>query len=539
MPTISPRLSLFVPNDNTLFVTEDIAANWESIDEKVVGFLTDIAASRPAASSANEGFVFYATDTNALTFSDGTAWVPTVAFSVGTVSTVAADDPAAVTNVGTDGQVILDFDIPRGFSGAVISETEPAETDVLWINTSQTGVQPNSDQVLEGTTNLYHTDARVDARIAAADTDDLSEGAVNLYYTDARVDAVIAASDTDDLSEGAANLYYTDTRADARIAAASLADLSDVSGTPAVGETLTYDGTGWVPAARSRNAIINGAFDVFQRGTSFTINSGTYGADRWVSVLNSSVWSRAEDAPAGVGTFSLRMRRNTGTIAGAGQRIESFNSAPLAGQEVTLSFWMREEVANGRGAAFRIDRAGSLNNFTSPVEVVGTTTIGTLTTAWQRFSTTFTLTPECSLGILVSIFAGASFEDFRLTGVQLETGPVATPFQFEDVGTTLAKCQRYFQIVAFSGTAFNAGEMGIQSALKQEMRAAPSISTVARPNGTYEGTDNTIIAVGIGASTITSISTNQVTRNNVLNLLTTGLTTGRIYAGSFLASAEL
>lgn len=173
MPTISPRLSLFVPNDNTLFVTEDIAANWESIDEKVVGFLTDVAASRPAASSANEGFVFYATDTNALTFSDGTAWVPTVAFSVGTVSTVAADDPAAVTNVGTDGQVILDFDIPRGFSGAVISETEPAETDVLWINTSQTGVQPNSDQVLEGTTNLYHTDARVDARIAAAVLDDL------------------------------------------------------------------------------------------------------------------------------------------------------------------------------------------------------------------------------------------------------------------------------------------------------------------------------------------------------------------------------
>lgn len=216
MPTISPRLSLFVPNDNTLFVTEDIAANWESIDEKVVGFLTDVAASRPAASSANEGFVFYATDTNALTFSDGTAWVPTVAFSVGTVSTVAADDPAAVTNVGTDGQVILDFDIPRGFSGAVISETEPAETDVLWINTSQTGVQPNSDQVLEGTTNLYHTDARVDTVISNSDTDDLAEGSSNLYYTDARVETVIANSDTDDVAEGVTNLYHTDARADSR-----------------------------------------------------------------------------------------------------------------------------------------------------------------------------------------------------------------------------------------------------------------------------------------------------------------------------------
>jgi hypothetical protein len=65
-------------------------------------------------------------------------------------------------------------------------------------------------------TNLYYTDARADARIAAADTGDLSEGS-NLYYTNARADARIAAADTGDLSEGS-NLYYTDARADARVA---------------------------------------------------------------------------------------------------------------------------------------------------------------------------------------------------------------------------------------------------------------------------------------------------------------------------------
>ena len=45
------------------------------------------------------------------------------------------------------------------------------------------------------------------------DTDDLSEGSSNLYFTNARADARIAAATTDDLSEGSSNLYYTDARA--------------------------------------------------------------------------------------------------------------------------------------------------------------------------------------------------------------------------------------------------------------------------------------------------------------------------------------
>ena len=65
-------------------------------------------------------------------------------------------------------------------------------------------------------TNLYFTNARADARIAAASTSDLSEG-TNLYFTNARADARIAAASTSDLSEGT-NLYYTDARADARVA---------------------------------------------------------------------------------------------------------------------------------------------------------------------------------------------------------------------------------------------------------------------------------------------------------------------------------
>lgn len=70
----------------------------------------------------------------------------------------------------------------------------------------------DTDDLSEGSTNLYYTNARWDTRLATKDTDDISEGSTNLFFTDARADARIAAADTDDISEGTANLYYTDTR---------------------------------------------------------------------------------------------------------------------------------------------------------------------------------------------------------------------------------------------------------------------------------------------------------------------------------------
>ena len=74
----------------------------------------------------------------------------------------------------------------------------------------------DTDSLSEGSNNLYHTDARVnalfDTRLGNKSTTDVSEG-TNLYYTDARVDAYINASmDSDDVSEGSTNLYYTDAR---------------------------------------------------------------------------------------------------------------------------------------------------------------------------------------------------------------------------------------------------------------------------------------------------------------------------------------
>jgi len=121
------------------------------------------------------------------------------------------------------------IEVERGTSTNVLVRWN--ETSDIWEFTNDGStyypIPTDTDDLTEGSTNLYYTDARADARIAAATTDDLTEGSTNLYYTNARADARIAlqvganldlsSKDTDDLSEGASNLYYTDARVSTRV----------------------------------------------------------------------------------------------------------------------------------------------------------------------------------------------------------------------------------------------------------------------------------------------------------------------------------
>jgi len=141
----------------------------------------------------------------------------------------------------------------------------PSQQSVKAYVTSQIATKDNTDEMTEGSTNLYFTDARADARIATVlvDSDAMSGHSAttlasgesikayvdaqttaevaedgNLYYTDTRARSAIsvagdlsynsgtgvisssglASSTTDNLAEGSSNLYYTDARADARTA---------------------------------------------------------------------------------------------------------------------------------------------------------------------------------------------------------------------------------------------------------------------------------------------------------------------------------
>ena len=105
-------------------------------------------------------------------------------------------------------------------------------------------------------------------------TDDVAEGSSNLYYTNARADARIAAATTDDLSEGSSNLYYTDARVDARVSGGSLGNIT-TTGYIRGPSSFTID-----PAAHGDNTgtvVIAGNLQV--DGTTTTINSTTMTVD--------------------------------------------------------------------------------------------------------------------------------------------------------------------------------------------------------------------------------------------------------------------
>jgi len=74
----------------------------------------------------------------------------------------------------------------------------------------------DTDNISEGSSNLYYTDARFNTAFGNKSTSDLSEG-TNLYYTDSRFDTRLGTKNTDNLSEGSSNQYFTNARADARV----------------------------------------------------------------------------------------------------------------------------------------------------------------------------------------------------------------------------------------------------------------------------------------------------------------------------------
>src|SRR6056300_454090 len=95
----------------------------------------------------------------------------------------------------------------------------------------------DTDDIAEGSNNLYYTTARWDTKMAAADTDDLSEGSINLYYTDTRVGTYLTT-----------NSYATETYVDSAVASENeLSEMNDVTLTNSQnGDFLRYNGSVWI-----------------------------------------------------------------------------------------------------------------------------------------------------------------------------------------------------------------------------------------------------------------------------------------------------
>ena len=228
--------------------TASLADNIIELNRDASGTPSEDAGLQVNRGSSADVFLQYKESTDRWQFTnDGTTF-----FSLPTsTADIAENTNLYYTNARADARIanaIVDEDNMASNSATQI----PSQQSVKAYVDSQVAGKDNTDEITEGSSNLYYTNARADARIANAikdednmasdsathvpsqqsvkafvaaqiatkdNTDEMTEGSTNLYFTNARADARIAAASTSDLSEGT-NLYYTNARADARIAAA-------------------------------------------------------------------------------------------------------------------------------------------------------------------------------------------------------------------------------------------------------------------------------------------------------------------------------
>jgi len=127
-----------------------------------------------------------------------------------------------VLNTGVSGTAILDEDNMATNSATQLATQQSIKAYV----DAQVATKDNTDEITEGSSNLYFTEERVDDRVNAlivggtnvTATYDDANNRLTISATTGASGYDLAANDTDDLSEGSSNLYYTNARADARIA---------------------------------------------------------------------------------------------------------------------------------------------------------------------------------------------------------------------------------------------------------------------------------------------------------------------------------
>ena len=220
----------------------------------------------------------------------------------------------------------------------------------------------------------------------------------------------------------------------------------DASGNATVGNNLTVTGTTAMASSFKRNRIINGNMGTWQRGTSGFTTSGNYSSDRWQLYTNGTLTTAAQstDVPAGF-QYSLSI---AGTNAPqAWQKIEAANSADLVGQSVTVSFWLKQTSGAGAGAmSIALWYPTVVNNFASITQIGSTQTI-TSTSSWAQYTLTFASMPSGIANGLALIFTSSATGTpaFLITGVQLEVGTKATPYEMQIYSDQLAQCQRYYR----------------------------------------------------------------------------------------------
>jgi len=347
------------------------------------------------------------------------------------------------------------------------------------------------------------------------------------------------------------------------------------------GDTLVADsaattGLRYVPAPVVANPVINGAFDIWQRGTSFSVaanTGGTYFADRWMADTNANQACTFSRQDTGDTTnlpniqYCFRFQRNSGQTGTGVQALfsslETTNTIPFVGKTITLSFYARAGAnysPSGGNLVYRLltgtgtDQNGLTTGYTGTANTISET--ATLTTTWQRFSASATIpTTTKEMGVYFrNTFSGTAgaADYYEVTGVQIDIGSVALPFR-RTGGTLqgeLAACQRYYYLHVSNdsrglialGTYDGATTVSAPIKLPVTMRTDPTLSIVTgtnyyvfRANATDDTFDSLLLMGEVTTNTAGVYTTSGVsgTGGNAGNLYTNNA------SASLAFSAEL
>ena len=241
-----------------------------------------------------------------------------------------------------------------------------------------------------------------------------------------------------------------------------------------------------------KNYIINGNFDIWQRGTSVTgQTSDQYLADRWYFVDSGATYSYQQgsftvgqtDVPNNPKYFANLTITGADDSARLEQRIEDVYT--FAGETVTLSFYAKYTSNAPTDFAVQIFQYFGSGGSTSVLTTAATGQ--TLTTSWQKFTYTISV-PSISgktvgsgsyLTIRPVINTNNETYDFQLAQVQVEKGSVATDFEVRPIGEELSLCQRYFELAGSGsiGRCTNTTNIqGIGGQWKVNKRTAPTLT---------------------------------------------------------------
>ena len=299
------------------------------------------------------------------------------------------------------------------------------------------------------------------------------------------------------------------------------------------GNTATINGM--TPTADSlqgfRNRIINGDMRIDQRNAGASVTptvNGTYTLDRWKASLSQaskySVQQNAGSVTPPVGfTNYLGVTSTSAYSVASGDffllqhLIEGFNTADLGwgtanAKAITISFWVRSSLTGTFGGVLYNSAGDRSYPFTYTISSADTWEQKSVTIAGDTSGTWLTtngigITVNFGLGVGTTFsgtagswsgstlfsatgatsVVGTSGATFYITGVQLEAGSVATPFERRPYGTELMLCQRYYEFgfsVFYIGTS-NSYQYSVPAFYKVTKRVSATVVGVNNTNAGF------------------------------------------------------